>query len=408
MDSTINAPYATFTAAGTMDYTFSFHHSIEQISPLLWNAHIPADNLLMQYDYLHLIETSQKENMGFRYVMAKQEESIVGVLYFQVVNFTGSDLLNYFPTDATGWKKYFYAALKVICRPVFSIINAKILVSGNIFMTGESGFYFHPGIDENTRADLLRKAIDGIAANNKKIKAVVLSDLYEPKTDFHSNFQQNGFHEMKLEPDMSVQIREEWKSFDDYLNSFSSKYRVRTKKVFAVNNENHIERRELSVEEVEKHQDRLYELYLKVMEKADFKLGIFTKHYFRLQKQQLPNNYRIFAYFRGEELLSFISVFCLSNEVDVHYVGLESELNKSLHIYQRMMYDTIDIGIRYRAQRLHLGRTATEIKSTVGATPFPTFGYIKHVNSILNFLLIKPFTAYLKPKEYVIRNPFKS
>jgi hypothetical protein len=361
----------------------------------------------MQYDYLELIETTQKETMGFRYVWVKKDNAIKGVMYFQTPLFTGADLLNYFPENPTGWKKYFFALLKVIFRPFVINIRAKLLVSGNIFMTGESGFYFHPDIDISTRALLLRKAINDIAVADKQIRTVVVSDLYEPKTAFDPGFRQCDYHTILLEPDMSIKMREEWKDFNDYLNSFSSKYRVRAKKVYSVNKEHEIIQRELTEEEIGRYEDDLYALYLKVMENADFKLGIFTKDYFRAQKKQLPKNYCLFAYFRGEEILGFISVFILGKKMDIHYIGMDNTLNKDLHLYQRMMYDMIEVGIVNKAERLHFGRTAPEIKSTVGAAPMATYGYIKHFNPLINFLVMRPFTAYLKPREYVFRNPFK-
>ena len=253
---------------------------------------------------------------------------------------------------------------------------------------------------------LLRKAINEIAAADKQIRTIVVSDLYEPKTVFDSGFSQCDYHTILLEPDMTIKMREEWKTFNDYLNSFSSKYRVRAKKVYALSNA--IVQRELTEEEIGQYEDTLYALYLKVMDKADFKLGTFTKEYFRAQKKQLPENYRLFAYFRGDEMLGFISVFITGKKMDVHYIGMDNDRNKELHLYQRMMYDMVEVGIEHKAERLHFGRTAPEIKSTVGAAPMATYGYIKHFNPLINFLIMRPFTANLKPREYIFRNPFKT
>lgn len=406
MESTISGSGAALTGEGIAGCTLSLTDSIENISPSLWNEQIPPGNLLMQYDYLKLIEDTQGSNLGFRYMIVRREERIIGVLYFQVVLFMGGDLLNYFPENPTGWSKYLVSALKTLCRILFSNIRAKLLVTGNIFMTGEAGIYFQPGIDLAVRAQLLRKAINEITAADKQIRAVVVSDLYEPKTAFDTGFEECDYHTILLEPDMSIKMREEWKSFHDYLHSFSSKYRVRAKRVYSLSSE--IVQRELTEDEIGRYEDTLYSLYLKVMENADFKLGIFTKQYFREQKKQLPENYRLFAYFRGEEMLGFISVFISGKKMDIHYIGMDNDNNKDLHLYQRMMYDMIDIGIAYRAERLHFGRTAPEIKSTVGASPMATHGYIKHLNPVINFLIMRPLTAYLKPKEYVFRNPFKN
>jgi hypothetical protein len=145
-----------------------------------------------------------------------------------------------------------------------------------------------------------------------------------------------------------------------------------------------------------------------VMDKAQFKLGIISKDYFRLQKQQMPDNYFVYAYTRGDELLGFISAFLEPDKMDVHYCGVNAVENKASHLYQRMMYDMLDIGIRHKVRHIHFGRTAPEIKSTIGATPEPTFGYIKHFNPLINSLVIRNAVSYLKPRVYIFRDPFKS
>jgi len=94
--------------------------------------------------------------------------------------------------------------------------------------------------------------------------------------------------------------------------------------------------------------------------------------------------------------------------MEVHYTGMEKEITKQINLYQHMLYDMIEFGIEHRVDKLHFGRTAPEIKSTVGAAPSPMYGYVKHFNSTFNYLMVRTFTARLKPKEYIIREPFKA
>jgi hypothetical protein len=73
-----------------------------------------------------------------------------------------------------------------------------------------------------------------------------------------------------------------------------------------------------------------------------------------------------------------------------------------------MLYDMIAFGIEQKVEKLHFGRTAPEIKSTVGAAPSPMYGYVKHFNPLFNYFMVRTFTARLKPKQYIIREPFKT
>ena len=89
-------------------------------------------------------------------------------------------------------------------------------------------------------------------------------------------------------------------------------------------------------------------------------------------------------------------------------MGMDEGKCKPIHLYQHMLYDVISHGMENRFHRLHFGRTAPEIKSTVGAVPSPMYGYVKHFSPAFNYLMVRTFTARLKPKEYIIRDPFKT
>lgn len=386
------------------DYSLSICHSVNQLNEVDWNRLIPQTNYLMQYKYLQLIEEIQKGQMEFRYVLASRNGATVGALYFQVVQFKGAQLINYFPDKDTALNK----VLRSASVKLLSNINPYILVSGNVFMTGENGFYFTSDIDKPTRAKLLRKAIRDIFNDDRKIKAVVLSDFYAPKTEFDNGFVANGYHDVAVESDMSVKLLDEWHSMNDYMSALSSKYRVRAKKVFALCAENNVIKRELSADEIAEHEDEIFSLYKQVMANVDFKLAELTKNYFRLQKQQLPDSYKLFAYFKEGKMIGFISAFHIGKRIEVHYTGMDHHVSKPIHLYQHMMYDLIEYGILNRAEKLHFGRTAPEIKSTIGAVPSPMYGYIKHRNPVFNALLVKTYTSNLKPQQYELRNPFKA
>src|ERR1043165_834087 len=387
------------------EYSGTVFNSIENIGELQWNKHIPALNVLMQHDSLKLLETSHGDKMQFRYVLVKRDDVTVGALYFQVVMFHANQLINYFPHFSEG--NLVMQTTKNITEKLLNAINVPLLVSGNVFMTGENGFYFNSDIDKATRAKIVRRTVRQIAAAEPKIKAVLVSDMYEPHTEFDAAFKRHGYHEITVESDMSIRLRPEWKSFDDYLNALSSKYRVRTRKVLSLCTEANVVTKDLSAEEIEQHQDRLYELYSKVMGNADFKLAELSQDFFRTQKQQLPQNYHVYGYFKDDELVGFIFSFRFGKRMEVHYTGMEHSISKPIHLYQHMMYDMIKAGIEAGVEQLHFGRTAPEIKSTIGAAPSPMYGYVKHFNPVFNWLFVRNYTANLKPKQYTFRNPFK-
>ncbi|MBK7853745.1 MAG: hypothetical protein IPJ79_01465 [Bacteroidetes bacterium] len=59
-----------------------------------------------------------------------------------------------------------------------------------------------------------------------------------------------------------------------------------------------------------------------------------------------------------------------------------------------------------KSSRLFFGRTALEIKTTVGAKPYPLYTYFRLNNSLLNSM-IKPLISRSKTEEWTPRDPFK-
>lgn len=195
-----------------------------------------------------------------------------------------------------------------------------------------------------------------------------------------------------------------FRSYDDYLSALHSKYRVREKRIMKMSER--ITSKILSLEEIEALQYPIYALYKRVADKVDFKLGELDKHFFYEQKKLLPENYFLEAYFLDDKLCGFVSLYTLNNHAEIHYFGMDYSLLKEFHLYQRMLYDTLRFCIDKKLSYIHFGRTAPEVKSTIGAKQYPMFGYLKHRNPLINFL-IQLFTQNLKPREYQLRNPFK-
>jgi hypothetical protein len=130
-------------------------------------------------------------------------------------------------------------------------------------------------------------------------------------------------------------------------------------------------------------------------------------NFFEEMKKLYGNQCTILGYYLNNELVSFACLFHVDiATLHVHYIGLNYEINKEKKLYNRMLLDFVKFAIEQRKQQIHFGRTATEIKTTIGAIPTPLQAYLKMNNSIMNVAL-PYFLKRIKPAEYIIRNPFK-
>lgn len=379
----------------------SLFDTIDRVPESDWLRFVPEANPLLKPTYLKLLEDTQRGEMDFIYAILHKDDRLIGVCYFQVVRFLGTNLLPYFPEAGTHKLKntFMYLSKKVVAR-----IDVPLLVSGNLFITGEQGTYFLSHFTELERASYLSHTIDHILRERKYIKAVLFPDMYEPSGDFDVPFLKNKYRRIYVEADMSMVLPATWQTFDDYLQAISSKYRIRAKKI--MQNSQKLSGHEMSADEIEQQFDRFFSLYKQVADKAYFNIAKFPVSYFVAQKRLSPDMYKLFGYYLDGVLVGFMSIFILPDKTEVHFCGIDYSLNKDLCLYQRMLYDVIKFAIENDLKELHFGRTAPEVKSTVGAIPHPMYGYLKYRNPIINAIM-GVFAKRLKPREYTLRNPFK-
>ena len=115
----------------------------------------------------------------------------------------------------------------------------------------------------------------------------------------------------------------------------------------------------------------------------------------------------ITGYFLDEELIGFSTAMISNKKMDANFVGLDYQYNSEYALYQRMLYDFVDLSITENLKELRLGRTAEEIKSCLGAKPIDMKLFIKHKNTVPNTIL-KQMIKSVKPSEFVLRKPFKA
>jgi hypothetical protein len=203
---------------------------------------------------------------------------------------------------------------------------------------------------------------------------------------------------------MIVEFPEQVKSLEDYIGSFSKKYRNRARKI--LKSLEHVSLRVLSTEEVEK-EERLYALYEEVYMHAKFKLLKLPSNYFTECKRIFKDKFIVLGFYKDNRLIAFGSgFFAPDNYLEAHYIGFDYALNRELELYQNILYSFIQTAIQHGKQFLNLGRTASEIKSTVGAKAYDLTCYIRPQNT-LSKMVLKPFIQFLQPTDWVPRNPFK-
>lgn len=381
--------------------TALFFSSIDQISPKIWKGLQCAKNIYFNPAFLKAVEKNHPEIVFSYIVLIDKNSNPIAFATIQIVNFHIDDIKN----DL----ELLIRKLKNIGRKLHILPNKKplkILISGNTFVSGEHGIFIKKNQNKKIIIKELAKAILHFVNANKKLKidAFLLKDFRNKSLFISNELRDYNYHPFSVEQNMMLKLDENWHVFEDYLASMKTKFRVKARKAFLRSTNIKIEN--VTPENIDIQLPKMTALYKKVVDNADFNLGNFNLNSFKDLKKTLGNNYILKTYWLDDNIVGFISGVINQKSLDAHFVGINYELNKEHAIYQRMLYDYIEIGIEKKQNRINFGRTASEIKSSVGAVPQDLTMYIRHKKSITNKIL-KLFLQRIQPTPFQQKFPFK-
>jgi hypothetical protein len=387
-------------------YSFTEYDRASHVNKTDWTKVVGEDSIFFNLDFLKLVEHSTHAVLKCRYVIIYKSGEACGIIYFQLTEFKANvfgDLLGG-EIDEIKSKR-----LKLFEKYVESKdeddILFRLFTIGNNLVSGEYGFLRTDRISKNDFYDILNALIKTISSEenlNTTIAAVLVKDFEKPVEELESTGKYESF---KVEPNLVVDIPEGLANVDAYLQLFSKKYRNRAKSILKNRSEFII--KDIELEEIEKNTDRIYQLYHNIYAKAKFKLLLLPRNYFSETKKIFSDRFFMKGFYAGDELIAFSSRFLMHDDmIEAHYIGMDYELNSKLELYQNILYNFIEIAIETGKKKVNLGRTAAEIKTTVGAKAQELTCYLQPQNTVSKFIA-KPFIKFLEPKEWIPRNPFK-
>ncbi len=395
------------TISPDIDYQLFF--SVHDLSNA-WEQAAPSNNIFLQRTYLKTIENHPPDEMEFCYLIFYMNAKPVGVSACQVVHFNAKDSINR-DRDEKDVKPTFWTTIWRYFRDGFAKkMDSTLLICGNMLLTGEHGFYFSEEIEKAQQTKLMDDALlfaqGEFNKRKKKISVFFIKEYHEEHRSHAEYLKERKYNEFTVQPNMILDIRSDWNSYDDYLAAMTSKYRVRAKRAKKKGKE--IIRKELSEEEVMAQTDRLYELYENISKNASFNMVKLNKHYIPNLKKNLKDKFKLIGYYLEDQLVGYFTTILNGNELEAHFLGFEEDKNPSHQIYLNMLYDIIKEGFEHKVSHIVFARTALEIKSSVGATAHEMYCYLKHKNALPNCFFM-PVYEYLKPlDQWQPRQPFKT
>mgnify|MGYP003418146699 FL=1 len=379
------------------NYHFELYSSASTL-PQNWDE-LAKSNIFLSEKYIEILEVSKPENMQCFYIGIFEKEELIGIAIAQYLN------LNQLPTFTTqdGCLK------SSIKRFLFQHFSSQVLFIGNNMLTGQNAFSFKSNIDKKTTLHSLQLAALEIKRKLKlqgnKTHIITFKDFETNSlSDFETtNFQKN--YRFSTQPNMVFDIAEHWKSEQDYIDALSKKYRDQYKR--ARKKLGGIEKRKMNLDDILKHEQKIYALYLHVAQNAPFNTFYLAKNHFSVFKEKLGHDFLFYGYFLNNELVGFNTLIKNGLVLDTYFLGYDSTIQQQKMLYLNMLYDMIAYSINKGFKKIIFARTALEIKSSVGAKPIEMFGFMDHQIKFLNTQM-HFFFDYFEPKtQWNERNPFK-
>ncbi|AZA96760.1 8-amino-7-oxononanoate synthase [Chryseobacterium shandongense] len=362
--------------------------------PENWTSTVGKYNVMLSEEYFRALHVSLPSNMECFMVGIFKENELVGGALFQYIDFVGFKKST---KNEPGWNlKSFFSG----------ILIKDVMILGNNMLTGQNGFYFDfSKVSVEDRLMLLHKAVDKMQREIRKTSLIIFKDYQKDFAEQFTGKKYKSYFRFSVQPNMKLKIRESWKTFDEYVNDFSKKYRTRVKS--AKKKLNGIEKLELNLESVKKYQKEMNCLYHNVADNASFNTFFLAENHFEKMKENLKDKFKVFGYFSDKELVGFYTLIINNNDIDTYFLGYHKEIQKEKQIYLNMLLDMVGYGILYQFKTIVFGKTALEIKSTIGAEPTEIFGLIKHTNFMINPFMNILF-PFISPKtDWIQRRPFK-
>jgi hypothetical protein len=382
---------------------FKIYNTVREL-PKSWDT-LPTNDIFLKSNFLEGLERSFPTNITAYYIGVFKNHDLVGIAIIQRVEMYADDIFR--KTDTHKLKHF---AKQMVSK----IVKGNALVVGNLMHTGQHGMFFMAHTISQTNylneiENAVNVLIDKIKQKfNKKVRIIVFKDYFETDTIHNSQafFKANNLYKIQVQPNMIFNIPDSWKSKEDYISSFNKKYKRRYQT--ARKKASGLSFKELDEIFLKTHETAIFNLYENVSDNArvnSFKLN--PSHFYEL-KTHLKDKFKVFGVFSEDQLVGFYTLILNHDILETYFLGYDKELQHKHQMYLNMLYNMACYGIDNRFKSIVFARTAMEIKSSIGAKPYPMYIYLNHTNSFIANTVLKGIVKYMNPiQEWQERNPFK-
>nr|WP_262901991.1 peptidogalycan biosysnthesis protein [Winogradskyella vincentii] len=368
--------------------------SINEIPNSYWDSLDCCTNIYYSPEFLSAFELSNPD-IEFNYIFILKDNEAVAFANTQIVTIGIETITKNIRMSST---------LRRIINNLFCNSHLRVLFCGNVFLSGEYGTFLKKGEDKIETFKAIANGVKKFYKNSKRLHTIFIKDFENESLYITDHLKSYDYASMQVESNMIIYLKPEWDSFETYKNALKSKYRVKANR--ADKKSEALEVKMFTVEDINKYKSELQALYQNTIDNADFNAQILNLDTYIHLKSTFKDKFIVRGYFLDSKLVGFLSAMQNQTHLDAHFIGIDYSKNKEFAIYPRILNDYVRLGISTKSDQINLGRTASEIKSTLGAIPKSLTCYCRHKWYLPNQIL-KPFIKNVQIKSFKQHQPFK-
>jgi hypothetical protein len=378
-------------------FGFALADSIDYLDAAHWNAVTGNDSMFLSPRYLRVLEKAGPENLRQRYALVFRGRTPVAAVAAQSVTVSLSRV------SQNPRKGKAAAPLEKL--------QEKMLVCGNLLSWGMHGIAFAPNEDSAALWPAIAEALYRLRRADKlsgDTDLVMVKDITDAHAAGASALSRFSYRQLETEPNMLLDISPDWRTYEDYLASLTSRYRKQAKDI-----DKDVVAAGFQMEllsgpgDVARHAETLYDLYLQTHRNARLRLVTLSPAFLPTLAEQLGEDLRCTIVRRDDQVLGFVTTVRDGETAVGYYIGFDRKTNAESPIYFRLLQTVVDDAIKFGCRQLSLGRTALEPKARLGARPDPFRIWIRHRIPMLNVLVRGLLNTISHHDEAPERNVFK-
>lgn len=286
----------------------------------------------------------------------------------------------------------------------------RTLVAGQGLGTGEHTFRWADHIPAQDRVRFMEMAFEE-CAQAWGIRVWMAKD-FGPQLDADlAPHWSRKWQRATFDPLMVTPLDPSWTRLEDWMEALRTKARTKVRSIVNRNADVTLERI-TDTQRLGELGPELIALYEQVYGRASIVMGGLEATDFARLAQHWGEDFLLVTHHFEGRLVGFHCGIHLAEEsgqggtVEAYFVGFEPALNKECALYQRMLIEFIRWGISCGASRVVMGRTAMEIKSTLGALPVPMSTWV-HVRLPLAMPFIRWMVRRSPPHPFKPRKAWR-